>query len=60
MLSTARLTGQTIGGVAVSVIFALDRGDIPDGVWIALAVGAAFSGFACAISFLRLTRAEAG
>ncbi len=60
VLSTARLTGQTIGGVAVSVIFALDRGDIPDGVWIALAVGAAFSGFACAISFLRLARAEAG
>ena len=60
VLSTARLTGQTIGGVAVSVIFALDRGDIPGGVWAALAVGAAFSGLACAISFLRLTRAEVG
>ncbi len=60
VLSTARLTGQTIGGVAVAVIFALDRGNIPGGVWAALAVGAAFSGLACAISFLRLTQPEAG
>ena len=60
VLSTARLTGQTIGGVAVAVIFALMPGDIGGGVWVALLVGAAFSGFACAISFLRLTQAEAG
>jgi MFS transporter, DHA2 family, multidrug resistance protein len=64
VLSTARLTGQTIGGVAVAVIFALTHGDtahgdIASGVWIALAAGAAFSGFACVISFLRLTQPEA-
>ena len=38
MLSTARLTGQTIGGVTV-----------------ALLAGAAFSGVAYGVSFLRMT-----
>jgi DHA2 family multidrug resistance protein-like MFS transporter len=56
VLSTARLTGQTIGGVIVAVIFALTHGDIAAGVGTALAVGAMFSGFACVISFLRLTQ----
>jgi MFS transporter, DHA2 family, multidrug resistance protein len=55
MVSTARLTGQTIGGVTVAVIFALTHGDIAGGVGAALSMGAVFSGFACAISFLRLT-----
>jgi DHA2 family multidrug resistance protein-like MFS transporter len=59
VLSTARLTGQTIGGVAVAVIFALTHGDITAGVGIALAAGAMCSGFACVISFLRLTRVQA-
>jgi len=59
MVSTARLTGQTIGGVMVAVIFALTHGDIAAGVKIALTVGAVCSGFACVISFLRLTRAQA-
>jgi DHA2 family multidrug resistance protein-like MFS transporter len=56
LLSTARLTGQTVGGVLVAVIFALRHGDIASGASIAMIVGAVFSGFACVISFLRLTR----
>jgi DHA2 family multidrug resistance protein-like MFS transporter len=59
VVSTARLTGQTIGGVVVSVIFGLVQGDIAAGVGIALTTGAVFSGFASVISFLRLTRAPA-
>ena len=59
VLSTARLTGQTIGGVAVAVTFALMPEDIGGSIWVALLLGAAFSGFACAISFLRLTQPEA-
>jgi DHA2 family multidrug resistance protein-like MFS transporter len=54
MVSTARLTGQTIGGVMVAVVFGLAGGDVGDGVGVALAVGAGFSGVACGISFLRL------
>jgi DHA2 family multidrug resistance protein-like MFS transporter len=59
VLSTARLTGQTIGGVMVAVIFALTHGDVAAGVSIALTAGAVFSGFACVISFLRLTGVQA-
>jgi DHA2 family multidrug resistance protein-like MFS transporter len=59
MLSTARLTGQTIGGVAVAVILAVTHGDIVAGVGIALTAAAVCSGFACVISFLRLTRVQA-
>jgi DHA2 family multidrug resistance protein-like MFS transporter len=59
VVSTARLTGQTIGGVVVAVIFALTHGDIAAGVGIALTAAAVFSGFACAISFMRLTRVQA-
>jgi len=58
VISTARLTGQTIGGVVVAVIFALTHGDIAGGVGFALMVGAAFSGFACVISFLRVTQSQ--
>jgi MFS transporter, DHA2 family, multidrug resistance protein len=54
MVSTARLTGQTIGGVAVAVIFALTHGDVAGGAGIALGVAAGLSGMACVISFLRL------
>lgn len=54
VLSTARLTGQTIGGVSVALAFGLTQGDIAHGVGLALAVAACFSGFACVISFLRL------
>ena len=56
MLSTARLTGQTLGGVVVAVVFAFTHGDIAQGVGLALAVGAGFSGVACGVSFLRLTQ----
>jgi DHA2 family multidrug resistance protein-like MFS transporter len=54
LLSTARLTGQTIGGVLVALIFGFNHGNIAAGVGAALIAGAVFSGFACVISFLRL------
>ncbi len=54
VMSTARLTGQTIGGVAVTVVFGLAGGDIAARVDAALMAGAVASGFACAISFMRL------
>jgi DHA2 family multidrug resistance protein-like MFS transporter len=56
MLSTARLTGQTIGGAVVGLVFALTHGDIARGATLALTVGAAFAGVACVVSFLRLTQ----
>jgi DHA2 family multidrug resistance protein-like MFS transporter len=59
LLSTARLTGQTIGGVMVAVIFGFTHGDIAAGVGTALTAGAAISAFACIISFLRLRRGPA-
>jgi DHA2 family multidrug resistance protein-like MFS transporter len=59
LMSTARLTGQTIGGAAVAVDFAMMGADIGGGVDIALIVAVVFAGFACAISFLRLTRVHA-
>jgi DHA2 family multidrug resistance protein-like MFS transporter len=54
VLSTARLTGQTLGGVTVAVIFGLMAGHIGQEAHAALTVAAAFSGVACVISFLRL------
>ena len=59
MHSTARLTGQTIGGVTVALIFAITHGDIARGVHMALLVGAGFAGLACCVSFLRLTKPAA-
>lgn len=59
VVSTARLTGQTIGGVTVALIFGLTHGDITRGVGIALTTGAVFSGIACIVSFLRLARPQA-
>jgi DHA2 family multidrug resistance protein-like MFS transporter len=56
MLSTARLTGQTIGGVTVALLFAFTNGDIAQGVSLALLAGAVFSGVACGVSFLRMTQ----
>jgi MFS transporter, DHA2 family, multidrug resistance protein len=55
VISTARLTGQTIGGVTVAIIFDVLHDDITSGAHAALMVAAAFSGVACVISFLRLT-----
>lgn len=54
MMSTARLTGQTIGGVTVAMIFALTHGDIAHGVHIALITAIVASTAACVLSFLRL------
>jgi DHA2 family multidrug resistance protein-like MFS transporter len=54
MMSTARLIGQTIGGVAVAMIFGFTHGEIAHGVQIALTVAAAASAAACVLSFLRL------
>jgi len=54
MMSTARLVGQTIGGVAVAMIFGLTQGDISKGVHIALALAALASASACVLSFMRL------
>ena len=56
MLSTARLTGQTISGAVVGLVFALSHGDITQGATLALTVGSAFAGIACVVSFLRLTQ----
>lgn len=56
VISTARLTGQTLGGVTVAIIFDLLHGNVSHAAHAALLVGAAFSGFACIISFLRLVQ----
>ena len=58
MLSTARLTGQTIGGAVVGLVFAVTHGDISRGAAIAMAVAAGFSGAACVVSFLRLAQRQ--
>ncbi|MBS0640820.1 MAG: MFS transporter [Acetobacteraceae bacterium] len=55
VISTARLTGQTLGGVIVAIIFDMLHGDVAASAHVALWVAAAFSGLACVISFLRLT-----
>lgn len=57
VLSTARLTGQTIGGVTVALTFGLLAGNIAGGVTTALALAACFAGFACVLSFSRLRAA---
>ncbi len=54
MMSTARLTGQTIGGVAVAMVFGFTHGDIVLGVHIVITAAAVFSAAACVLSFLRL------
>jgi DHA2 family multidrug resistance protein-like MFS transporter len=54
MMSTARLTGQTIGGVIVAMVFGFTHGDIAHGVQIALTAAVILSAAACVLSFLRL------
>ncbi len=54
MMSTARLTGQTIGGAVVAMVFGFMHGDIAGGVHLALAIAAVASAVACVFSFLRL------
>ncbi|MGE0224944.1 MAG: MFS transporter [Acetobacteraceae bacterium] len=59
VLSTARLTGQTIGGAVVALVFAFAHGDIVRGASLALTAGAVFACVACLVSFLRLTQDQA-
>ena len=54
MMSTARLTGQTIGGVVVAMTFGFMHGDIAGGVHVALTVAVVLSAVASVLSFLRL------
>ena len=54
MMSTARLTGQTIGGVVVALSFALTSGGIAHGVTIAMTVAVIFAAAGCVVSFARL------
>ncbi len=62
MLSTARLTGQTIGGLIVAVLLALTGGGIEGvarGAQWSLMIGAGFAGVAMVMSFLRLRGVQA-
>lgn len=56
VLSTARQTGQTLGGVVVAVTFGFLADDIGRASHIAIGVAAGFAAFGCVISFLRLTQ----
>ena len=53
MLSTARLLGQTTGGVCVAIALGLGGG-VERGAMIAIATGAAFAGLGTVMSWLRL------
>ena len=62
MLSTARLTGQTIGGLIVALLLALNGGGaegVSRGATLSLMVGAGFAGVAMVVSFLRLRGEQA-
>jgi DHA2 family multidrug resistance protein-like MFS transporter len=57
MLSTARLTGQTIGGLIAALMLSLSGGGVEGvalGAQLSLIVGAGFAGMAMVMSFLRL------
>lgn len=56
VLSTARMTGQSLGGVIVAVVFGITGGDIAAGTHAGLIVAAGLAAFGCVISFLRLTQ----
>lgn len=63
MLSTARLTGQTIGGLIVALLLALNGSGVEDvarGATQALLIGAGFAGTGMVVSFLRLRERQAG
>jgi DHA2 family multidrug resistance protein-like MFS transporter len=63
MLSTARLIGQTSGGVVVALVFALSGSGVAGisrGVTVAMGVAAGFAAVACVVSFLRLHRSQSG
>lgn len=62
MLSTARLTGQTIGGLIVALTLALSgggAGGVEQGARLSLLIGAGFAGVAMVVSFLRLRGSQA-
>ena len=54
MLATARLTGQTLGAVAMAIVFSLTSAHDGRGPTIALAIAAGFSAVASIFSTLRL------
>ena len=54
MMSTARLTGQMLGGLTVAMVFGFTHGDIASGVRMALVVAMVLSAAASVLSFLRL------
>jgi DHA2 family multidrug resistance protein-like MFS transporter len=54
MLGTARLTGQTIGAVALGIIFSVAGSMDGRGPLIALALAAGFAAVASLVSLLRL------
>ena len=60
MLSTARLTGQTIGGLIVALLLAITGGTVPgvaQAASLSLMIGAGFAVVAMVMSFLRLRAA---
>ena len=60
MLSTARLTGQTIGGLIVALLLAITGGTVPGvahAASLSLMIGAGFAMVAMVMSFLRLRAA---
>ncbi|MDR3451211.1 MAG: MFS transporter [Rhodoferax sp.] len=59
MLGTARLTGQTLGAVLLSIIFSIENAHNGRGPVIALALAACFAAAAGAFSSLRVRRAAA-
>ena len=59
MLGTARLTGQTLGAVLLSIIFSIENAHNGRGPVIALALAACFAAVAGAFSSLRVGRAPA-
>ncbi len=63
MMTTSRLTGQTIGGLIVAMVFALagvGRNGTAHGTLIVLGIAVAFAAVAMAVSFGRLGRSASG
>lgn len=63
MLSTSRLTGQTVGGAVMAVVFGLtdsSGGSVAQGASVGVGIAACFAGVGMCISWLRLRRARPG
>jgi len=59
MMSTSRLTGQTVGGLIVTIVFALSgagRDAVEHGALMAMKIGIGFAVVAMLVSFARLRR----